>query len=391
MKMTNSMVLGMLACATVCGVSCGDPAPVPAKQPAAAPSGQGAPATQPVPAAQPTPAAIPPAAPPAEEATCLGPHGEKHTFPLKVYDENADGFKTIQDAMAQAKTENKRVLVMWGENWCQFCLFLEDVLQNDTGVAPIVKSDYVWVRVDFGRGFSKGIIKHQAMADSYGVEQLKTRKASGQGMGAPALCIIDPLTGQTVGPMDPVRECPAGVLGGNDMVAKPLTMQRMFDEKLIKEWLVTWRPAAKPATGAMNEARMVAKRDSRKILALFTFPNDDACEKMSGWLARPEVAAAIGNTFTVLRVDTERMIGGREMLAEAAGKPVLPPFMCTLDADGKPAGGAAGQITNMPKTDAEIEAFIKALSASAKIGDADKAVLVKSLKDAAMAPEPKKP
>lgn len=370
MKTRNTIVLGLMACLSAC-------TEVPAQPAATAP-----PATPP--AGQPVPAA-----PPAEEATCQGPDGKQHTFPLKVYDENADGFKTIQDAIAQAKAENKRVLVMWGENWCQFCLFLVDVLQNDPGVSPIVKSDYVWVRVDFGKGFSKGILKHQQLADSYGVKQLEARP-DGKTMGAPALCIIDPLTGQTVGPMDPVRNCPAGVMGGNDMVAKPLTLQRMFDEKVIKEWLVTWRPAAKPATGAMNEARMVAKRDSKKILAMFTFPNDEACEKMSNWLSRPEVSAALSNSFSILRVDTERMIGAREMLAEAAGKPVLPPFMCTLDAEGKPVGGAAGQITGLAKTDAEIEAFIKALSAGAKIGDADKAVLVKSLKDAAMAPEAKK-
>ena len=30
----------------------------------------------------------------------MGPDGKQHKFPLKVYDENADGFKTIQDAIA---------------------------------------------------------------------------------------------------------------------------------------------------------------------------------------------------------------------------------------------------------------------------------------------------
>ncbi len=378
MKTTNPMVLCLIACVAAFGPAC-----VPAMAQPAVP----APAAQPVPGTQPAPA---PELKTAEESTCLGPDGKQHKFPLDVYDSNADGFKTIQDAIVKAKAENKRVLVMWGENWCQFCLFLVDVLEHDPGVAPLVKSDYVWVRVDFGQGFSKGMLKHQQLADSYGVTQLKQRP-DGKTMGAPALCIIDPLTGQTVGPMDPVRDCPMGVMGGNDMVAKPLTLSHMFDEKVIKEFLVSWRPAAKPAMGAMNEARMVAKRDNRKILALFTFPNDEACEKFTGWMARPEVAAALGKSFSTLRVDTERMIGGREMLAEAAGKPVLPPFMCVLDDQGKSVGGAASQISGLPKTDAEIAAFMGALSSGAKIGDADKALLVRSLKDAGTTPEPKKP
>ena len=104
MKTMNSIVLGLMVCAMASVAACGDPAaPAPA---APAPAQPAAPA----PTAQPVPA---PEVKPAEEATCLGPDGKQHKFPLDVYDSNADGYKTIQDAIVKAKAENKRVLAMW--------------------------------------------------------------------------------------------------------------------------------------------------------------------------------------------------------------------------------------------------------------------------------------
>jgi hypothetical protein len=370
MKTKSMVIAGMLACLMGESMACGhQPAPTPAPAPAkAAQPGGGSKAFK------------PDGDKPAQEApTCDGPDGKKHTFPLSVYDENADPEKTIADAIAKAKSENKRVLVMWGENWCQFCLYLEDILAHEPSCAPLVKSDYVWVRVDLGKGFTK----NRDIAERYGVMEW-TQRPNGKMMGAPSICIIDPDTGMTVGDNVPALGNPAGALGGNDMVAKPMTLSRLFDEKIIKEHLITWRAPAKPAQGAMNDAIVAAKRDSKKILALFTMPNDDACQKALDWMSRPDAAAALGNSFVTVKIDTERMIGGREMLAAAAGKPMLPPFICVLDDAGKSVG-LATQFTALPKSDAEIEAFLKGLSSAAKIADADKAVLTRSLKDAAVA------
>lgn len=316
---------------------------------------------------------------PEEPPTCLGPDGKQHTFPLKVYDETADASRTIADALVKAKAEGKRVLAMWGENWCQFCLFLEDILANDPGCKPVVKSDYIWVRIDYGQGFAKGTPKNKELSEFYGVTQW-TQRPDGKTMGAPALCIIDPDTGRTVGTMDPARGCLTGVMGGNDMVAKPMMLNRLFDEGVIKKFLIENRPAAKPAVGAMNAAMSKAKGESKRVLAAFIMPDPDS-ERLSDWLGRKDVAAALDSAFVPVKIDTERMIGGREMLKEASGKPVFPPFMTVLDASGKPIADAP-RITGLPTGDAEIDAFIKELSKGGKIGDADRAVLVKSLKEA---------
>jgi hypothetical protein len=317
------------------------------------------------------------------ENTCLGPDGKKHTFPLHVYDENADASRTIADGLAKARAEGKRVLAMWGENMCQFCLFLEDILENDPQCKPLVKSDYVWVRIDLGREYSKGNIKNLPLAEFYGLTHLQMPRADGKAMGAPALCIIDPETGKPTGAMDTVRDCPAGVMGGNDMVAKPMTMNRLFDEKLIYKFLAENRPPAKSAKAVMDDILSKAKRESKKVLALYVLPGDDDCEKASNWLQKPAVTDALKGTLVPVTIDIDRMLGGREMLQATSTKAVLPPFIAVLDSSGKPVGPES-QFTALPKTDAEIAAFIKGLSSAVNLSDADKAALTKSLKDAAI-------
>ncbi len=381
MKTISNVVMGLMACMAASSMACAQPA-APVNAPPAQPV-PGAPQLAPI--AQP-PATTAPAAQPGEKKedkppTCMGPDGKDHTFPLDVYDENADPVQVIRDGIAKAKKENKRVLAMWGENWCQFCLYLEDILKRDPGCAPLVESDYVWVRIDLGKGFSK----NQQLAESYWVTEW-TQRPNGKMMGAPSLCVIDPETGQTWGQFDPATGLHTGVLGGNDMVATPMTLSRLFDEKIIKNYLISCRAPAKPAAGAMNQAQMVAKRDGRKVLALFVMPGDEACKKFAAWIERSDAAAALGNTFSVVKIDTERMIGGTEMLLEANGKAALPPLLAVLDDKGKAVGGPESRFSMLPKTDAEIDAFIKGLGAAAKMGDADKAVLVKSLKEAASAP-----
>lgn len=178
------------------------------------------------------------------QSMCTGPRGEWHTFPLRLVDETVDGEQTIRDALIVAGKENKRVLVMWCENMGQFGLFLEDVLANDAACRPLVESAYVWVRVDLGRGYARGDIKHHELAKSFGMTHLQTPCPNGKTMGAPALCIIDPETGKTVGQLDPSRDLLTGVMGGNDMAARPMTVQRLFDEKIISRYLLDHRPPA---------------------------------------------------------------------------------------------------------------------------------------------------
>jgi hypothetical protein len=317
---------------------------------------------------------------PAGIESFLGPDGKQHTFPLSVYDENANPRQQLDEALAKARAQNKRVLAMWGENYCSFCLFLEDIFKNDPNVAPLVKSDYVWTKIDLGKGFSK----NQALAESYMVT-LWTQRPDGKQMGAPAIAVIDPETGMTVGSLDRATGRHSGVLGGNDMVAKPMLINRPFDEKVILEFLQANRPAPKVASSVLGDAQAQAKREGKPVLALFTMPNSEPADAAAAWFDRPDVINVLSNAFVLTRVDTERMTGGVPALKTAAGgKLVLPPVLVVLNDKNEPATPKP-LFTALPKTDAQIDEFLAALSAAGKVGDSDKALLRKSLLEAGKA------
>lgn len=302
-----------------------------------------------------------------------GPRGTEFTFPTGLYDDNAIPADQIAQAIAKAKVDNKRVLAMFGENYCGFCVFLNDILKNDPNVAPVLKTEYEWIKIDLGQKFTK----NRNVAEQYGVT-LWTPRPDGSSLGAPALCVIDPNTGRHV-----------AVLGGNDMVAKPMTMTRVFDESKIYQFLMDNRAPGKAADSVLGEAKSEAGKSGKKILAVFSMPLNDACDAVSAWQGRGDVSATLGNAFVTTKIDSERMTGGADLLKKTAGKALLPPYIAVLNADGSVVENAT--FTALPKTDAEIEGFLKALAANSKMSEADKAVLTKSLREAAMAkPEPKK-
>lgn len=302
--------------------------------------------------------------PPGQPQTFPGPNGTTFTFPTGLYDEKADAAAVIREARARAKAENKRVLVMWGENMCGFCVFLNDLLKHDPKVHPLVQSEFEWVKVNIGK-FDKNI----ELAQYYDTPLLE------QGFGAPALTIIDPDTDRAVDKR-----------GGNSMTAKPMTMTRVFDENVIHEFLFNNRPPARPAQQSINDASARAKKDGLKVLAVFTMPLCDTCDAVRNWMSRGDVSAVLGKAFVVARVDTERMIAGRDLLNKvASSKAVLPPYAAVLDAEGNSAGGGA-LMTTLPRTDAEIAKFIEGMKAAApKMSAGDLEILAKSLREAAEA------
>ncbi len=64
------------------------------------------------------------------------------------YDENADARADLQHALAQAKHHDKKVLVVFGANWCPECRRLDkEIAQNKTAID---KDKFVIVKVDVG-------------------------------------------------------------------------------------------------------------------------------------------------------------------------------------------------------------------------------------------------
>ena len=68
-----------------------------------------------------------------------------------IYNDNANAKEEIQEALGKAQHENKRVLLVFGANWCYDCHVL-DYRFHEPNVQPILDKHYVVVHVDIGRG-----------------------------------------------------------------------------------------------------------------------------------------------------------------------------------------------------------------------------------------------
>jgi hypothetical protein len=66
----------------------------------------------------------------------------------QVYDEHADTQALFNAGLAQANREHKRVLVIMGGNWCQWCLALDDLMHRNERLHGYLTQHYVLVKLD---------------------------------------------------------------------------------------------------------------------------------------------------------------------------------------------------------------------------------------------------
>jgi thioredoxin-related protein len=68
-----------------------------------------------------------------------------------VYRAGADAKNEIVEALKRASADHKRVLLVFGANWCYDCHVLDHAL-NDGDAGKIVREKYLLVHVDIGEG-----------------------------------------------------------------------------------------------------------------------------------------------------------------------------------------------------------------------------------------------
>ncbi len=93
----------------------------------------------------------------------------------KLYDPAADAHNDIRAALARASHEHKRVLLVFGGNWCYDCHVLEAAF-HDPAIKPTLDHNYVLVHVDVGE-YNKNL----DLAQKYAVPLDK---------GVPALVVL---------------------------------------------------------------------------------------------------------------------------------------------------------------------------------------------------------
>ncbi len=70
---------------------------------------------------------------------------KKSTEKPKIYDEMADVEADIEAALTEAKKDEKRVLIMFGGNWCPWCHRLHHLFETDKMVKKALNDGFILV------------------------------------------------------------------------------------------------------------------------------------------------------------------------------------------------------------------------------------------------------
>jgi thiol:disulfide interchange protein len=116
-----------------------------------------------------------------------------------VYDESADARAEIAKAITQAQHDHKRILLVFGGNWCGDCLAL-DARFHESPSDSIIKAGFLVIHVDIGH-----MDKNVDLADKYGIPLNK---------GVPAVAVLESdgrlLYSQRNGEFEPARRLEPG-------------------------------------------------------------------------------------------------------------------------------------------------------------------------------------
>ena len=66
----------------------------------------------------------------------------------RVYDEKLDTQAAYARALDQANAQHKRLMVVLGGNWCQWCLVLDDLMHTNEPLRKFLDAHYVVLKLD---------------------------------------------------------------------------------------------------------------------------------------------------------------------------------------------------------------------------------------------------
>jgi thioredoxin-related protein len=253
-----------------------------------------------------------------------------------IYDASADTGVLLEKAQQKAKHDDKRILVMFGGDWCGWCHKLHELFASDGEIRKTLSYEYVLVMVDTKAKGADALLAR--------CKEPLTKEEQTKGFGYPFL----------------------GVLDSDGKVVKaqrtdPLEVGDHHDPGRVKEFLNKWAVAPKNADAVLADGLSRAASEDKRVFLTFGAPWCGWCHKLEDWMAQPEIAAIFDREFVTVRVDIDRMTHGKEVLTRfrPSDKGGIPWF-AVLDSKGKSLGDSDGPKGNIgyPFKPEEIDHFM---------------------------------
>ena len=97
-----------------------------------------------------------------------------------LYPKNVDAKAEIKEGLARAIREHKRVLLIFGANWCFDCRVLEFALHH-SDAAPLAERGFIVVHVDIGEGnLNPDLVARYGIPAKHGVPALAVLDSDGK-------------------------------------------------------------------------------------------------------------------------------------------------------------------------------------------------------------------
>jgi thiol-disulfide isomerase/thioredoxin len=261
-----------------------------------------------------------------------------------IYDPKADANAQLAAATAKARRDHSRVLVMFGGNWCGWCHKLHDLFAKDQSVRKLLHDEYIPVMADLEAPRAAELLKRCKGA----LSEDELRK----GVGYPFLAVLD---------------------GDGSVVTAqrtdPLEEGDHHDPEKVRSFLAKWVAERQDAGKVLAAALARASSEDKRVFLHFGAPWCGWCHRLDDFLARDDVAAILGRDFVEVKIDLDRMAGGKDVLKRynpdaASGIP----WSAFLDSKGEVLATSDGPKGNIgyPAEPQEIAHFLAMLKKSTR-------------------------